>query len=136
MTTAPVALRRGHPLTPFQRRILASQRRAPGSPLQNMALLSHLDGPIDPARFTAAFARTVALHESLRTRIDADAAEPIAVVTDDDAITVAARSVPATVNVVCVPTAGASLPASHTSAVHAPMRGSSRLPLTTAASPR
>ena len=87
MTTAPVALRRGHPLTPFQRRILASQRRAPGSPLQNMALLSHLDGPIDPARFTAAFARTVALHESLRTRIDADAAEPIAVVTDDDAIT-------------------------------------------------
>ncbi len=87
MSSTPVALRREQPLTPFQRRIWASQRLAPTSPLHNMALVSHLDGPIDPARFVEAFAGTVAAHESLRTRIDTRGAEPVAVLTHDDAFT-------------------------------------------------
>lgn len=76
-------------LTPFQRRLWAAQRRAPESPLQNMAHLSHLVAPagmrIDPERLRAAFASVVARHDSLRTRIDTSAAtgEPRATVVDD-----------------------------------------------------
>lgn len=56
-------------LTPFQRRLWASQRRAPESPLQNMALVSHLDGPIDPDRLADAFATVVERRDALRTRL-------------------------------------------------------------------
>ena len=43
----PVSLRRGTPLTAMQRSLWTSQRRNPTAPLQNMALVSHLDGPVD-----------------------------------------------------------------------------------------
>ena len=76
-------------LTPYQRRLWASQRRAPDSPLQNMALVSHLaaaaDDPIDAARLRDAFAAVVARRDALRTRIDTSSAsgEPRAVVMDE-----------------------------------------------------
>ena len=76
-------------LTSYQRRLWASQRRAPDSPLQNMALVTHLgDGaaqPIDPLRLSDAFAAVVARRDALRTRIDTSSAtgEPRAVVMED-----------------------------------------------------
>ena len=75
-------------LTPFQRRLWAAQRRAPESPLQNMALVSHLVAPpgsrVDPERLRAAFASVVSRRDSLRTRIDTSATtgEPRATVVD------------------------------------------------------
>ncbi len=64
------SVRLGTQLTPMQRGLLASQRRHPGSPHQNMALVSHLDGPVDPELLGQAFAAVVASHDALRTRID------------------------------------------------------------------
>ena len=48
-----VRLRRGVAPTPMQRSLIASQRRHPTEPLQNMALVSHLGAPIDAERFAA-----------------------------------------------------------------------------------
>ena len=75
MTTSavPVELRRGTPPTSMQRALLASQVRHPTSPLQNMALLSHIDGPIDPERLSSAFARVVHASDALRSTFDRDA---------------------------------------------------------------
>ena len=67
-----VSVRTGTPLTPMQRSLWASQRRHPTSPLQNMALLTHLDGPIDPDRLADAFARVVSASDLLRTRVSSD----------------------------------------------------------------
>ncbi len=64
----PVEVRLGLEPTPMQRGLLASQRRHPTSPLQNMALLSHLDGPVDTDRLKQAFDTVVASSDVLRSR--------------------------------------------------------------------
>ncbi|MFW2380621.1 MAG: amino acid adenylation domain-containing protein [Acidimicrobiales bacterium] len=53
----------------MQRVLWASQRRHRDSPHQNMALLSHIDGPVDAERLAAAFAQVVAASDVLRTTI-------------------------------------------------------------------
>ncbi len=53
----------------MQRGLWASQRRHPESPLQNMALLSHLDGEVDPHRLAAAFEQVVRATDVLRSTI-------------------------------------------------------------------
>ena len=64
-----VLLRTGVPLTAMQRPLWTSQRRNPTAPLQNMALLSHLDGPVDVNRLAQAFAAVVAASDVLRTMV-------------------------------------------------------------------
>ncbi len=53
----------------MQRSLWTSQRLSPDQPVQNMALLTHIDGPIDVARLARSFDRVVASSEVLRTRI-------------------------------------------------------------------
>ncbi len=53
----------------MQRSLLASHLAHPEHPAQSMALLSHIDGPIDPVRLAEAFAAVVAANDVLRTRI-------------------------------------------------------------------
>ena len=79
MTTAavPVSLRAGRPLTPMQRALWASQRLHPDAPVQNMALLTHLDGPIEPDRLAAAFETVVRASDVLRTRIVIEDGSPL-----------------------------------------------------------
>jgi amino acid adenylation domain-containing protein len=67
--SVPVVVRAGRPLTPMQRPLWVSQRRNPTAPVQNMALLTHIDGPIDVGRLVASFARVVDASDVLRTRI-------------------------------------------------------------------
>ena len=70
MTAAvPVTLRRGWALAPMQRPLWASHRRHPEAPVQNMALLSWIDGPVDPHRLADAFRSVVEASDALRTRI-------------------------------------------------------------------
>ncbi len=54
----------------MQRALWTSQRLSPDQPVQNTALLSHIDGSIDADRLAAAFATVVARHDVLRTRIE------------------------------------------------------------------
>ena len=68
MSADEVAVGLGSRLTPMQRGLLASQRRSPDSPHQNMALLSHLDGPVDVERLADAFGRVAARTDVLRTQ--------------------------------------------------------------------
>ncbi len=56
-------------LSTMQRSLLASHRRSPGSPVQNMALLSFISGPIDPHVLGDAFSSLVSQTAVLRTRI-------------------------------------------------------------------
>lgn len=80
----PVALRRGASLSAMQRPLWTSQRRNPTAPLQNMALLSHLDGPVDIARLVAAFAAVVQASDVLRSTIsETDGAATVTVGTDE-----------------------------------------------------
>ena len=65
----PVALGRGRVLSPMQRALLASHLAHPDHPAQSMALVSHLDAPIDADRLAEAFARVVAGNDVLRTRV-------------------------------------------------------------------
>ncbi len=53
----------------MQRSLWTSQRLSPDQPVQNMALLTHIDGPIDVARLARSFDRVVASSDVLRTRI-------------------------------------------------------------------
>ena len=53
----------------MQRALWSSQRLSPDQPVQNTALLSRIHAPINPDRLAAAFARVVADHDVLRTRI-------------------------------------------------------------------
>ena len=69
MTTVPVALRRGQPLAPMQRPLWMSQRSHPNAPMQNMALLTHIEGAVDPRRLASAFVQVVEASDVLRTRI-------------------------------------------------------------------
>ncbi|MEZ5408966.1 MAG: amino acid adenylation domain-containing protein [Acidimicrobiales bacterium] len=69
---ATVHLRPGRPLTAMQRSLWVSQRRHPAAPVQNMALLTHIDGPVDAGRLATAFAAVVAASDALRTRISDD----------------------------------------------------------------
>ncbi len=64
-----VSLRSAREPTPMQRGLLASQARFPGSPLQNMALITHLDGPVDPDRLATAFETVVLCSDVLRTTV-------------------------------------------------------------------
>ncbi len=59
----------GPELSPMQRSLWTSQRLNDGQPVQNMALLSHIAGPVDPQRLARAFASVVAAHDVLRTSI-------------------------------------------------------------------
>ncbi|MDY7105944.1 MAG: amino acid adenylation domain-containing protein [Actinomycetota bacterium] len=83
----PVALRRGVEITPMQRALWTSQRRNPTAPLQNMALLSHVQAPVDPDRLRDAFAAVVAASDVLRSRVVADDAGAAVRVGDEDAVT-------------------------------------------------
>lgn len=56
-------------LTPAQRPLWSSQRRAPGVPLQNMALVLRFAAPLDPDRLDTALAQVVRGSDALRTRI-------------------------------------------------------------------
>ena len=68
-TSTIVELGRTRQLSPMQRSLLASHLAAPDRPTQNMARISHIDGPIEPERLATAFARVVAANDVLRTRI-------------------------------------------------------------------
>ncbi len=67
----------------MQRSLWTSQRLNDGEPVQNMALVSHIGGPVDPERLARAFASVVTAHDVLRTTIrrgpDGDRAELFAV---------------------------------------------------------
>jgi len=56
-------------LAPMQRTLWMSQRMHPEAPVQNMAMLVHIDGEIDAARLAAAFDKLVDEVDVLRTRI-------------------------------------------------------------------
>ncbi len=60
---------RGRVLSPMQRSLWTSQRLNGDAPVQNTALVSHIDGPIDPRRLARAFATVVAAQDVLRTTI-------------------------------------------------------------------
>ncbi|MDH3682243.1 MAG: condensation domain-containing protein, partial [Acidimicrobiia bacterium] len=60
----------------MQRALWTSQRLHPDAPVQNMALLTHLDGPVDPERLAASFELVIAASDVLRTRIVADDGSP------------------------------------------------------------
>ena len=60
---------RGWEPTPMQRSLWASQRRQPTAPVQNMALLTHLDGPVDPDRLVRAFSAVVDASDVLGSRL-------------------------------------------------------------------
>ncbi len=72
----PVALRPSTPLSPAQELLWAAQRLYPDAPLSNMAVVSRLDGVIDPDRFVAAFETVVLSNDSLRTLVDDDGGLP------------------------------------------------------------
>ena len=69
MTQTFVDIRGRSALTPVQRALFASQQRDPRSPMQNMVLMAHIAGPVDPDRLTDAFATVVAASDVLRTQI-------------------------------------------------------------------
>ncbi|MBS1817219.1 MAG: amino acid adenylation domain-containing protein [Acidobacteria bacterium] len=60
--------RRAH-LTPTQVRMWADQQRVPDAPLYNVASLLHIDGPVDPVRFTDAYRALVRTTDALRIGI-------------------------------------------------------------------
>jgi amino acid adenylation domain-containing protein len=70
VSSRPVTLRAGRALTPMQRGLWVSQRRHPAAPVQNMALLTHIAGPLDAQRLAQAFATVVAASDVLRTRVE------------------------------------------------------------------
>ncbi len=72
-----VALSPGRPLTPAQRPLWLSQRLYPDAPVQNMALLTHIEGTVDADRLADAFEATVAGTDVLRTRITDDRGTPV-----------------------------------------------------------
>ncbi|MGF1598328.1 MAG: amino acid adenylation domain-containing protein [Acidimicrobiales bacterium] len=53
----------------MQRALWTSQRLHPGAPVQNMAILTHIDGAVDPDRLAEAFEQVVAASDVLRSRI-------------------------------------------------------------------
>ena len=73
LESVAVTIRSGRPLAPMQRPLWASQRRHPESAVQNMALLSHIDGPVDPVRMAEAFRESSSASDALRTTMDEDA---------------------------------------------------------------
>ncbi|MEQ8842791.1 MAG: amino acid adenylation domain-containing protein [Acidimicrobiales bacterium] len=79
MTETHIAMPSRHSLSPIQRALYASQQRDPRSPMQNMASVVHIDGPVDHDRLAAAFAQVVAAHDVLRTRVIASGAEATSV---------------------------------------------------------
>ncbi len=82
-SSVPVRLRGGLAPTPMQRSLIASQRRHPTQPLQNMVRVSHLHGPIDADRLADALASVVAASDVLRSRvIDVDGAPRIEITAD------------------------------------------------------
>ena len=65
----PVHLQPRRSLSPTQELIWTSQRLAPESPHQNMALVTRFGGPLDPTRFLKAVDAVVADSDALRTTI-------------------------------------------------------------------
>ncbi|MGI9597868.1 MAG: AMP-binding protein, partial [Acidimicrobiales bacterium] len=76
VTPTEVALGTGRALSPMQRSLWVSQLHHPEAPVQNMPLLSHLDGPVDAERLATAFGAVVAGSDALRTRLSAPASQP------------------------------------------------------------
>ena len=68
-STVPVSLRLARPLAAMQRPLWMSQRAHPDSPMQNMALLTHIDGVVDANRLAQAFQIVVEKSDVLQTRI-------------------------------------------------------------------
>ena len=64
-----ISLGSGRTLSPMQRGLWASQLNHPESPLQNIPLLSHLKGSIDPRRLALSFLTVVRYSDVLRTRL-------------------------------------------------------------------
>ncbi|MGI9612289.1 MAG: AMP-binding protein, partial [Acidimicrobiales bacterium] len=61
----------------MQRALWTSQRLHPLDPVQNMALVTHIDGVIDPVRLAESFAIVVETSDALRTRIVDDGGTPV-----------------------------------------------------------
>ncbi|MEM9134198.1 MAG: amino acid adenylation domain-containing protein [Actinomycetota bacterium] len=76
-STAPVTLSTGRQLAAAQRPLWLSQRLHPEAPVQNMALLTHIDGEVDPQRLADAFESTVDQLDALRTRIAEEDGKPV-----------------------------------------------------------
>ncbi len=64
-----VELEGSRTLSPMQRSLWASQLTSPDAPVQNMALRSHFDGPIDAHRLAESFSSVVRSTDVLRTTI-------------------------------------------------------------------
>jgi amino acid adenylation domain-containing protein len=61
----------------MQRALWTSQRLHPNDPVQNMALLTHIQGVVDAERLAESFSMVVAASDALRTRIVDDAGTPV-----------------------------------------------------------
>ncbi len=79
MTTggAHVTLSTGKRLSAAQRPLWLSQRLHQEAPVQNMALLTHIEGEVDPQRLADAFDATVSQLDALRTRITEEDGKPV-----------------------------------------------------------
>lgn len=75
--TAQVTLSTGRQLAAAQRPLWLSQRLHPEAPVQNMALLTHIDGEVDPQRLADAFESTIDQLDVLRTRITEEDGKPV-----------------------------------------------------------
>ncbi len=78
----PVQFGRGRTLSPMQRALWASQLNHPDAPVQNMARLTQIHGPIDAVRLARAFQSVVAASDVLRTRVSGSGAEVTLIPTD------------------------------------------------------
>ncbi|GAB1823417.1 amino acid adenylation domain-containing protein [Herbidospora sp. RD11066] len=68
------------PLSAAQERLWFMDHFDPGDASSNMYLARRLHGPLDQARFAAAYRALVDRHESLRTRFPADDGQPLLVI--------------------------------------------------------
>ncbi|UXX81424.1 non-ribosomal peptide synthetase [Roseovarius pelagicus] len=69
-------------LSAMQRVLWASQTRHPDAPVQNMAVLAHLNGAIDSNRFVRAFGTVVQASDALRSRMMSDGRAAAVVLAD------------------------------------------------------
>jgi hypothetical protein len=68
--------RESAPLTFAQRRVWFLEEFEPGLPVQNVARVVRLTGPLDEEAFARSVAAIVERHEALRTTITAESGEP------------------------------------------------------------
>ena len=76
-TESRVSFSGGRPLAPAQRPLWLSQRLHPDAPVQNMALVTHIEARVDPERLARAFAQVVEANDVLRSRFVEEASRPV-----------------------------------------------------------